>query len=230
MSRPRVLVVAHRREVDSVLGPQRASVVYEGYLERLERAGALPVVAWPGASWGEDVLDPVDGVLLVGGGDVDPARFGSSAAGDATDSARDDFEFALVQACRTRAVPLLAMCRGAQAMNVALGGSLREVTGHRQDGSLGEPSHQVSLGDDSRLAGMLGPAELAVNSFHRWAVDRPSPDLAVTATADDGTAEGVESTGEWWAVGVQWHAELIQNDRASSLFRGFVSAIEGGAP
>lgn len=226
MSRPRILVVGHRREVDSPLGRQRACVVYEGYLDHLDRAGALSIIGWPGGPWADDVLDLVDGVLLVGGGDVDPARFGSRAQGDAMDAARDEFEVALVRKCRDRSVPLLGMCRGAQAMNVALGGSLKESGGHRQDLPLAAPSHPISLENGSRLARMLAAGEIAVNSFHRWAVDRPGQGLAVTATTPDATAEGIESTGDWWATGVQWHAELLDDGRASALFRGFVSEVQ----
>jgi putative glutamine amidotransferase len=227
VSRPLILVVGHRREVDSPLGRQRACVVYEGYLEHLDRAGAQSIVGWPGGSWGDDVLNVVDGVLLVGGGDVDPTRFGSRAHGDAMDAARDDFEFALVRTCRDRSVPLLGMCRGAQAMNVALGGSLKESVGHRQDLPLASPTHPISLEDGSQLARMFGAAEIAVNSFHRWAVDRPGQGLAVSAVTSDDSVEGIESTSDWWATGIQWHAELLDDDRGSALFRGFVADVQG---
>jgi putative glutamine amidotransferase len=204
-------------------------VVYEGYLDHLDQAGALSIIGWPGGPWADDVLDLVDGVLLVGGGDVDPGRFGSRAQGDAMDAARDDFEFALVRTCRDRAVPLLGMCRGAQAMNVALGGSLKESGGHRQDLPLTAPSHPISLEDGSRLARMFAVEEFPVNSFHRWAVDRPAQGFAVTAVTPDATVEGIESTGDWWATGVQWHAELLDDARGSNLFQGFVSAVQGEA-
>jgi putative glutamine amidotransferase len=225
VSRPRILVVGHRREVDSPLGTQRACVAYEGYLDHLDRAGALSVIGWPGGPWADDVLDLVDGVLLVGGGDVDPARFGSGAQGDAMDAARDAFEFALVRTCRDRKLPLLGMCRGAQAMNVALGGSLKESGGHRQDLPLADPSHPISLQRGSRLGRMFAADEIEVNSFHRWAVDRPGRGLAATAVTPDATVEGIESTDDWWAAGVQWHAELLDDDQGAALFRGFVSGV-----
>jgi putative glutamine amidotransferase len=229
VSRPRVLVVGHRRTVDSVLGRQPACVVYEGYLDRLERAGTLPIIGWPGGRWADDVLDLVYGVVLVGGGDVDPARFGSSAAGDAMDAARDGFEFALVQSCRERKMPLLGLCRGAQAMNVALGGSLAERNGHRQGLPLTAPSHPVALEEGSRLARILAADELSVNSFHRWAVDRPAQGFVASAVAPDATVEGIESTDDWWAIGIQWHAELL-DDGDPALFRNFAAAVEGGGP
>lgn len=224
----RVLVVGHRRDLESVLGPQRACVVYEGYLERLARAGAVPLIAWPGELWDGGLLDWADAVVLVGGGDVDPAQFGSAAAGDAVDPERDRFEVALVLASRDRRIPLLGVCRGAQVLNVALGGSLREVAGHRQEALLGEPSHRVVFAPGSRLAGLVARPEAAVNSFHRWAVDRLGEGLAATAQSTDAVIEGVESTTGWWAVGVQWHAELLDADAGDLVFRGLVAAARGG--
>jgi putative glutamine amidotransferase len=204
-------------------------VVYEGYLNRLTQAGGLALIAWPGGPWEDDFLDLAQGALLVGGGDVEPARFGSSARGDATDPARDIFEFSLVRKIRDRGIPLLGLCRGAQAMNVALGGSLKEAAGHRQESPLATPSHPISVEPGSRLAGLLPGKGVEVNSFHRWAVDRPGGGLAPTARSPDGAVEAIESTSDWWGVGVQWHAELLDGDRGDQLFRGLIAATRGGA-
>lgn len=225
MRRPRILVVGHGRDVESVLGTHRACVVGEPYLSALRLAGGIPLIAWAGTGGAAELLEVADAVLLLGGGDVDPARFGSDASGEAIDPDRDEFEVELVLACREEGVPLLGMCRGAQAMNVALGGTLRQIPEHRQSAALSSPSHRITLADGSRLASLLGTSELPVNSFHRWAVDRLAEGMRPAATAADGTVEGIESETGWWAVGVQWHAELLADQRAAALFSGLISTV-----
>jgi putative glutamine amidotransferase len=225
MTRARILVVGHGRDVDSVLGTHRACVVAEPYLRALRQAGAIPLIAWAGTGDPAELLDAADAVLLLGGGDVDPVRFGSDASGDAVDPERDEFEIGLVLACREAGVPLMGMCRGAQAMNVALGGTLRQVAEHRQQTGLSNSSHRITLAEGSRLASVLDEPELHVNSFHRWAVDRPAQGMRVTATAPDGTVEGIESETGWWAAGVQWHAELLPDQRTVALFHGLISTV-----
>jgi putative glutamine amidotransferase len=224
MTGPRVLVVGHGRDVESVLGTHRACVVGEPYLRALRQAGAVPVIAWAGTGDPVGLLDVADAALLLGGGDVDPVRFGSDASGDAVDLERDEFEIALVLACRDAGIPLLGMCRGAQAMNVALGGTLRRVTGHRQPTALSSPTHGISLESGSLLGSLLDGGQLSVNSFHRWAVDRPAEGMRVSATAPDGTVEGIESETGWWATGVQWHAEWLPDRGTVELFRGLISS------
>ena len=230
MRRPRVLVVGHGRDIDSVLGTHRVCVVGEPYLRALDRAGALPVIAWAGTSTPSDLLELADAVVLLGGGDVDPRRFNSNEPGDGVDLERDDFEFELVRSSREAGVPLLGMCRGAQAMNVALGGTLRRVDGHRQPGPLTEPSHRLVVADGSRLERVLGTTDLQVNSFHRWAVDRPAEGFRVTAVGPHGSTEGIESQTDWWAAGIQWHAEWQSEAQTVALFAALTSAVKGGVP
>ena len=226
MTPPRVLVVGHGRDVESVLGTHRACVVSEPYLRALRRAGAIPLIAWSGTGDPGELLDVADAVLLLGGGDVDPARFGSDASGEAVDPDRDEFEAELVRMCREAGVPLLGMCRGAQSMNVALGGTLRQIPEHRQQAPLSTPSHRITLVEGSRLASLLDASDLSVNSFHRWAVDRPAEGMRVSATAPDGTIEGIESETGWWAAGIQWHEELLGDQRTADLFGGLISTVE----
>jgi putative glutamine amidotransferase len=223
MTRPRVLVVGHGRDVESVLGTHRACVVHEAYVRALREAGAVPLITWAGTGEPGEFLDVADAVLLLGGGDVDPARFGSAARGDAVDPERDEFELEIVRSCQAAGVPLLGMCRGAQSMNVALGGTLRRIADHRQETALSSPSHAIALQNGSRLAGLLGGPDLQVNSFHRWAVDRPAEGTRVTATSPDGAIEGIESDTGWWAAGIQWHAELLGDRTAVRLFEGLIS-------
>lgn len=218
MSRPVVLVVGHRRSVDGPLGTLESCVVYEAYLARLA-AVATPVVVWPGGSESDSLLALADAVVLVGGGDVEPSRFGSQAEGQAVDPARDELETALVLGCRERGLPVLGFCRGAQLLNVALGGTLKQVDGHVQTAVLSEPTHEVGIEPGTRLAATLSPARTRVNSFHRWAVDRAGEGLVVAARAGDGVAEAIEAADGWYALGVQWHAELLEDGRAEALFQ-----------
>jgi putative glutamine amidotransferase len=218
MSPPTVLVVGHRRSVESPLGTLAASLVYDAYLERLS-AVATPLVVWPGASETEALLDLADSVVLIGGGDVEPSRFGSKEPAQAVDPPRDRLEAALVLGCREREIPVLGFCRGAQLLNVALGGTLKQVNGHVQTAPLFEPAHEVSVEQGTRLAETLSPGRIPVNSFHRWVVDRPGDGLRVTARSGDGVPEAIESTDGWFALGLQWHAELLEDGRAEALFR-----------
>jgi putative glutamine amidotransferase len=229
MSELLVLVAPHRREVDSLLGRHSVSLVSEAFLSRLARAGATPLIAWPGDRPSAAALGFVRGALLVGGGDVSPSRFDSEEEHvEGLDEVRDEFEIELVDMCRRRRLPLLGMCRGAQVLNVALGGSLRPVDGHRQEEELSRSSHAVTIEPESTLAGLLGGPDLKVNSFHRWAVERAGEGLRAVATSLDGVVEGIESEDDWWCVGVQWHAEFLDEPHAQALFDGFAAALEGG--
>ena len=130
MTRPRIVIAPHARELDTVLGRLRASIVYDQYFAKLVAAGAQPLVTWAGSPDVEDLVAHAAGVLLIGGGDVAPERFGLAAEGSAVDERRDAFETELVHAAKARGTPVLGVCRGAQVLNVALGGTLREVDAH----------------------------------------------------------------------------------------------------
>ena len=143
------------------------------------------------------------------------------------DELRDEFETRLVRAASAHAKPLLGVCRGAQVLNVALGGTLREVDGHRQAGDLARPSHSVQLVDGTRLAHIVEAAELDVNSFHCWAPDALGQGLVVASTGAD-AIEGIEFAGDWWALGVQWHVELLDTPASQQVFDAFVAAAEAG--
>ncbi len=226
--RPRIAVVCHRRESASVLGRHVAAVVPESYLDHVCDAGGDPILIWPGMP--KAPLDIVDGVLLIGGGDIHPTRFGSPDTGDSVDLRRDSMEVGIVADCQARSIPLLGVCRGAQAINVALGGTLTRVADHRQSHPLSLPHHKVEIAEGSRLATLIGSETVEVNSFHNWAVDRLGHDLVVVARDPDGTIESIEFTGEsWWCMGIQWHAELLVAGHGRALFRGLVqAALEEG--
>lgn len=228
MTPPLVAVVAHRRETDTPLGELRASLVYDAYLRRLTDAGADTVLISPAAPIPESLMGRVDGLLLIGGGDVAPERFGraNEPARD-IDAPRDHLEITLVERAREKGTPVFGMCRGAQLLNVALGGSLKTVDGHVQSQPLIQPHHEIRIAPNSRTERIAGSQSLEVNSFHRWAVDVPAPGMAAVATAPDDVIEAIESEDDWFALGIQWHAELLDAPHVPALFKEFVQATGG---
>lgn len=169
-----------------------------------------------------------EGLALVsdiGGGDVDPARFGATAAGSDVDPERDALEADLVTHCRDQRIPVLGICWGAQMLNVPLGGTPTNVEGHVQDQPLHDPVDRVDVVAGCRLSTLLGDAPIGANSFHRWAIQDPADGVRVVAHATDGAVEGIEWTGgDWFAVGAPWHAELLDEAHAAGLFEGFMAA------
>jgi putative glutamine amidotransferase len=194
------------------------------YLRTLDEAGAMPVVLPPVISEVDALLDRLDGVVLSGGPDLDPAAYGARERHPElgpTEPSLDAFELALAAAALERGTPILAVCRGAQALNVACGGTLHQhIPGHRQTAPAREWTHQVQVAARSRLARILHPGALPVNSFHHQAVDRLGAGLQIVATAPDGTVEAIEGAG--FVIGVQWHAETLPAHRR--LFDALVAA------
>jgi putative glutamine amidotransferase len=193
------------------------------YLQAIERAGAVPVVLPPCVSDLEALVSRLDGVCLSGGPDLDPEAYGSRerhAELGPTEPSLDAFELALARSALERGMPLLGICRGAQALNVACGGTLHQhLPGHRQSDPGCTTSHEVEVLPRTRLAGLIGAGAYAVNSFHHQAVDRLGDGLLVSARASDGTVEAIEGPG--FALGVQWHAETLADGR---LFKALVGA------
>ena len=218
--------------------PERA-YVNSAYLRAVQQAGGVPVLLPP-------QLEPValaalrarlDGLVLTGGGDLDPARFGETAHPTVSEvsPARDALELDLVGLALDRGVPLLAICRGIQVLNVALGGTLVQdiaaelgsPIAHSQKPPRQEPTHPVKvLAEGTRLGAIVGAPELSVNSFHHQAIKRLGRRLREVAWAPDGVIEGVELDGAGFVVGVQWHPEdLVGHDPAArSLFAALVQA------
>ena len=175
------------------------------------------------------VLGGVDALVLTGGVDVDPARYGAQpdARTDRPRTDRDAWEATLLAAALTEGTPVLAVCRGIQLLNVALGGTLHQhlpdVVGHERHspGPAVFGTTTVRVLADTRLASILGEGEVDVQCHHHQAVDRvghhvlfaPSDRLVVSARADDGTVEAVEQPGDPFVVGVQWHTEEDAHDR-----------------
>lgn len=244
MRNPPIIAVSATSDTSS--GPARVRV-NASYLRALENAGLVPVVVAPlrDAHGAEHLLRVMDGLLLTGGEDVDPAHYGEgphSRLGRVA-AERDRTELALVAAARRMALPTLAICRGVQLLNVALGGSLiQDVPSQRPSDIAHDPDagrstrvHEVIVEPGSRMAAALGAERVLVNSFHHQALNRVAPELRVTGKAVDGVIEAVETPADhaWWAVGVQWHPEeLVETpeewDRA--LFAAFAARVAATAP
>ncbi|MEV5497439.1 gamma-glutamyl-gamma-aminobutyrate hydrolase family protein [Nonomuraea fuscirosea] len=204
-----------------------AALLPYAYVEQVVRAGGQPVVL-PPAGEPASVVRGLDGLILAGGGDIDPARYGAAPherLGYVREF-RDEAEFSLLAAALDAGLPYLGICRGLQVLNVALGGTLHQhlpdVVGHTghcpAPGRFGDLP--VSVVPGSRLAKALGKEPVAVPHYHHQAVDRLAPGLTVTATSADGTIEAVELDAAF-VLAVQWHAEMAEGH---ALFDALVSA------
>jgi putative glutamine amidotransferase len=208
----------------------------------LEGAGLIPLIVPPLSNEraATAVLDSVSGLVLTGGEDVDPARYGESRHEKvrSVNAARDATEAALVEAAKARGMPVLAICRGIQILNVALGGTLvqdistqcKTDIAHDEDGPRDSRSHEIIVEPGSLIATAIGGASATVNSFHHQSVKDVADGMRVTARSPDGIVEGMESIDEdWWVLAVQWHPEEMTNspepwDRG--LFKAFARKLE----
>jgi putative glutamine amidotransferase len=204
------------------------------YLRAIEDAGGMPVVLPP---LGDAVayLDRLDGICLSGGPDLDPDAYGAPerhAELGPTEPGLDAFELELARAADARGLPILGICRGAQALNVARGGTLHQhLPGHRQTEPATATTHTVHIEPGSRLADVTGAGRLRVNSFHHQAVDVLGRGLRAVAYAADGIVEAIEDSGPRLVLAVQWHAEgLTALPRHRALFAELVEASSAPAP
>jgi putative glutamine amidotransferase len=215
--------------------------VNAAYTVSIRGAGLLPLVLPVlDPSDADAALDGVAGLVLTGGEDVDPARYGAAPHPELGDvhQGRDAFETALVLAAQARALPTLAICRGVQILNVALGGTLvQDIPSERpdaiqHDGDWARTArvHEVHVAPNSRLARALGAERPTVNSMHHQAVGTVASSLVAVAHAPDGIVEGVEWPGDdWWMLGVQWHPEELTATPEAwdrSLFTAFASVAQ----
>jgi len=188
-------------------------------------------------------LDGIDGLLLTGGGDVDPAKYGETphATLSPAEPGRDDFELGLVRLARERGIPVLAICRGIQVLNVACGGTLVQDIPSQVPGALShqfqvpphqpmEPAHEVWIDKDSQLFRLMRERlsdtdACEVNSRHHQAIRQVAPGFIVSATAPDGVIEGIEDPKAPFCLGVQWHPEnFFRTGEFRPLFEGFLDA------
>ncbi len=208
------------------------------YVRAVEAAGGIPVVMPPLAPADVPALVArLDGLLLSGGPDLAPDAYGAAPhaeLGD-TEAGLDAFEYAVVGEALDAGLPILGICRGAQALNVARGGTLHQhlpdlgdVVLHRQRDEARRPSHRVKVTRGTLLARVLGTTKLEVNSFHHQAVDRLGAGLRVSATAPDGTIEAIEDPKRPFVLAVQWHAEtLVPDSPSQGLFDELVAVAAG---
>ena len=234
--RPLIGISTYREQARWGVWDQRADLLPTHYAASVERAGGVPVLLPPTQPWGEAahaVLSRLDGLLVAGGADVDPTRYGEpphpATGGPRPD--RDAWELALLAAADELALPTLGVCRGMQVMAVASGGSLVQ---HVPD-ELGSSDHDpggdafgqvpVRVVPGSRLADVLGEAGhgLVVGCHHHQSV-RSHPGWTPVAHAEDGSLEAIERSGERFCLGVQWHPEVAED---AGLFRALVR--EAGA-
>ncbi len=212
----------------------------EDYLESVRRAGGEPVEVVVGGEAPEQILSRVDGLVLTGGGDVDPQLYGETPheTFQAAEAGRDEFEIALARAAVARGIPVLAICRGMQVLNVAMGGTLfqdipSQVTGAGEH-SVPQPragaAHEVWVAKDSTLSELLKDhmedgETCHVNSRHHQSVKDVAKGFEVTATSPDGVVEAMEKPGGPFCVAVQWHPENFwRTGEFRELFEGLVQA------
>jgi putative glutamine amidotransferase len=213
------------------LAPHDELMLGTTYPKAIDAAGAIPVVLAPvDLAAVPALVARLDGICLAGGPDLDPTLYGAVERHPelgATNAEHDTFELAVARAADAAGLPMLGICRGAQALNVARGGTLHQhVAGHRQTELAGTPTQRVAVAPDSLLAAVTGAGDtLAINSFHHQAVDILGAGLRVVARAPDGTVEAVEDPGRPFVLGVQWHAEtLTARAEHGALFAALVEA------
>ena len=214
--------------------------VNEAYTNALAAAGLIPVVLPPmDASLAAAALDDVAGLVLTGGEDLDPRLFGEDPRPETGQPhpRRDAYELALARTACALRIPTLAICRGIQVMNVALGGTLVQdipsqrpsTIDHDPPGKRADRVHRVDVAAGSRLAQALGSTLVFTNSSHHQSVDRAAGDLRPTAKTKDDIVEGAESIDPaWWMLGVQWHPEELTataEDWDRRLFAAFAEAV-----
>jgi gamma-glutamyl-gamma-aminobutyrate hydrolase PuuD len=198
-----------------------AALIPYDYVRGLERAGARVLLVPPDTDGVEETLDALDGLVLSGGNDLDPASYGAEAHPETagTNAARDRGELALLEGALARDMPVLAVCRGFEVLNVARGGDLvqhlPEEVGHERHREVrGEFSdHGVRIAEESRLGSLLGAEAATVKSHHHQGLGRVGEGLRETAWADDGTVEAVEDPDKRFALGVLWHPEAGDDAR-----------------
>jgi putative glutamine amidotransferase len=241
MGRPPLIAVAVGRES---VGGRVFAAAPDDYVTSVIAAGGIPFLVPPlpaaAAGW---VLSPAAGLLLTGGGDVAPGRYGEEAdpATGQVDEERDESELALVRQAGAMGIPILAICRGAQLLNIALGGTLSQHISddgpvrHRRPERRYEAVHRVDVEAATVLASAVAARHLMVNSIHHQAVKRVAPGLRASAFAEDGVIEALEGLGGR-VLAVQWHPECLPVETASKgLFSWLVEracaihrSVDGG--
>jgi gamma-glutamyl-gamma-aminobutyrate hydrolase PuuD len=227
--RPLIGLTTYRERAATGVWDTEFALLHNVYVDAVARAGGVPVLLPPQEHGADEAIEGVDALVLTGGSDVDPERYQQRphAVSTVVRPWRDDWELRLLARALAADLPVLGVCRGAQLLNVALGGTLDQ---HIPD-SVGHQRHcpapgvfgatRVTLSPGSVLAGVLGPTA-TVACYHHQAIDKLAPELEVAGWSDDDIVEAVELPGHRFAVGVQWHPEQDGGDLR--LFAALVAA------
>jgi putative glutamine amidotransferase len=228
--RPLIGITAYAEQTRWGVWEEEAALVPLSYVRAVEHAGGRALILPPSEDGLEETLDALDGLILSGGNDLDPSLYGADAhpKTDAPRPARDQAELRLLQAALERDMPVLAVCRGSQLLNVARGGDLvqhlPDEVGHErhkhEPGTFSD--HDVRLDPDSRVGTILGE-HAPVKSHHHQAYGKLGEGLREAGWADDGTVEALEDPDKRFAIGVLWHPEEADD---FALFRGLVQEAE----
>lgn len=229
-ARPLIGISSYLDEASWGVWRQPAALVPQSYVTAVTRAGGVAMLLPPRGEGAREAVAAADGLLLAGGPDLDPGSYGEDPHPQAgtPNNARDSWEFALLAEALAQDIAVLGVCRGMQLLNVARGGRLMQ---HLPD-SLGDAGHQpapatfgsreVLVRSDSRLAAILGSANVSVRCYHHQAVAQVGRDLLPVAWCVDETIEAVEMPDRRFAYGVQWHPET--DPSGDRLFEAFVEA------
>ncbi len=236
---PVIGITARPQVVDSAENEILGFVVTHTYTDSILRSGGIPVLLPPVATTLIDaLLDRLDGILLTGGDDIAPERYGAQRHESVrmVDQERDEFELALVRAAYERKLPTMGICRGNQVVNVAFGGSLVQdlvsysgANGHEAIGTAAYEAHSdVIIEKGSWIAAIIGDGRHRINSIHHQAADRIGDGLRVVGSAPDGTVEALEHEDRSWPLlSVQWHPEYLgvrDDSNSHDLFTAFIES------
>jgi gamma-glutamyl-gamma-aminobutyrate hydrolase PuuD len=232
--RPIIGITSYLETATFGIWKQEAALLPRTYLDAVLRAGGVPVVLPPLGADAREYVDAIDGLILAGGADLDPASYRQQPHEQTkgVQQYRDTFEFSLLSAALDANLPVLGVCRGMQLLNVALGGTLHqhlpETNGNEEHrpvpGTFGGCT--VKLTPESTLASVFGDTT-TVRCHHHQAADTPAPALTVVGRATDGTTEAVELSDKDFVLGVQWHPE--ENPQDDRLFAALVAASRKGS-
>ncbi|WP_433016677.1 gamma-glutamyl-gamma-aminobutyrate hydrolase family protein [Kribbella sp. CA-294648] len=233
-SRPRIGITTYLEPTSWGVWQREAAILPRVYLDSVVAAGGVPLLL-PPVGTDPSVLDILDGLIIAGGCDVDPASYGAAPHPETVDTrpSRDEHEAVLIKAALDADLPLLAICRGLQMLNVTLGGTLHQ---HLPD-SIAHHEHRPSPAvfgrtevkvEPDTLTGRLFGEQTSVHCYHHQALAEVAADLQVTARAGDGTVEAAEVDGKTFALGVQWHPE--ENPEDLRLFAALVAEGKKRSP
>ncbi|MEO8381047.1 MAG: gamma-glutamyl-gamma-aminobutyrate hydrolase family protein [Acidobacteriota bacterium] len=222
-------------DIQSPAGKRELSFAYLTYAEAVRRAGAIPLLVPPQPENATEMMDTLDGLLLAGGEDCDPAAYGQArhpTVVETMDPRRQANDLALAHAAREKNVPTFGICLGMQVMNIDAGGTLIQDIDSQHGTDIAHASipedrarHGVLIEQGTQLSGYLSEPELDVNSSHHQAIRDVGAGLRVSAHAPDGIVEGLEDPRHPFYLGVQWHPEDMTGEQsATSLFGAFIEA------